>query len=593
MIVATAGHIDHGKTTLVKALTGVNTDRLPQEMARGISIDIGFAHWTSPDGALVSFVDVPGHERFVSNMLAGVCCVDFVMLVVAADDGAMPQTREHLGIVDLLGVDQGVAVITKADRVDARGLASVQRETRALLQGTSLRHAPVLTVSAVSGQGVEALRSALVTAAASGGRASAPQGRRLRYAVDRAFTMTGSGTVVTGTVVDGAVRTGDRLLLSPGGHAVRVRGIQKDGEKVECAQAGERCALNLAGLDRSLVRRGDWVVHAQQHLATARLDVELRVLASHPKPLRHWTAVHLHLGARDVTARLSLRRGESLEPGQSGFARLVLDQPVSAARGDRFILRDHAAQSTVAGGRVLDATPAPRRAPCALHLQRMQALARPSAVEALAALVNCTPEGVDAQAFARNFNLDPDAMTAVLRQAELCSLGHADQSRVFTRSQAQARESRDRAPELAQNPEHARLWQLAEPVLRRAGRVGLTVPQIAESLQAKEAVLRDLMHRKAQEGVAVRMGEGRFFLRTTIDEFVQVARQVAQAAPGQRFTAGRFRDGAGIGRALAVQVLEALDRLGLTQRVADERVLRDPIQNSSTASRTEEIHRHE
>lgn len=590
MIVATAGHIDHGKTTLVKALTGVDTDRLPQEKARGISIDIGFAYWKAPGGAVVGFVDVPGHERFVSNMLAGVCSIDYAMLVIAADDGVMPQTREHLNIVDLLGIAHGIVVITKADRVDDRGMDAVQRQARDLLESTSLQGARLLPVSAASGQGIEELRGELANAAA-GFRRGATEGRRLRYAVDRAFTVVGSGTVVTGTVFDGAVRIGDRLILSPGGREARVRGIQKDGAKAERAEAGERCALNLAGVELSQVQRGDWVLHPDLHAPSTRLDVELRVLAGEKHALRHWTPVHLHLGTRDVTARVTLRRGESVEPGERAFARLVVDQPMVASRGDRFILRDQSAQRTIGGGWVLDAAPPQRRMPYELQLRQQQALAAPSAKDALLALMACAPAGVNAQAFARNFNLDPAAFAQLLKQAGLASVGNGAQALVLTQAQAQACLVRQAPQAVPVNPEHVRLWQLAEPVLQRAGLAGATVTEVAEIIRAKEAVLRDMLHRKAQSGDAVRVSDERFYSRVTVDEFIRVAHATAQAVPGGRFTAAKFRDGAGIGRALAVQVLEALDRIGVTQRVADARVLRDRTAAPHPTSR--ERHPHE
>jgi selenocysteine-specific elongation factor len=572
VIVATAGHIDHGKTTLVKALTGVDTDRLPQEKARGISIDLGFAYWSEPGAPVVGFVDVPGHERFVRNMLAGVCAIDHALLVIAADDGPMPQTREHLHILDLLDVREGVVVITKADRVDARRLAEVEREARELLAGSSLRDASLLPVSAVTGQGISELRELLGTAARQHQRTVA-SGRRLRYAVDRAFTRAGSGTVVTGTVFDGSVKTGDRLLVSPGGREVRVRAIQKHGAGAERAAAGERCALNLAGIELAHVRRGDWIVHPELHAPTARLDVELRVLAAEPHALAHWTPVHLHLGTREVSGRVSLRRGASVQPGERSWARLVLDQPVVAVHGDRFILRDQSAQRTIGGGIVLDAQPSPRRLPQEAWSRQLRALSAPGPAQALAALVEASPSGVSAATFARNFNLDADAFAQVLREADVAMLGHGVQALVLSRALAEARLARCAPAAAPANPEHARLWQLAVPVLRAAGRRGLAVPELAGAIGAKELVLRDALAVQARSGEAVRVGEDRFYLRATIEDFIAVAREVAAASPGGRFTAGRFRDAAGIGRALAVQVLEAIDRTGATRRVGDERVI--------------------
>ena len=345
MIVATAGHIDHGKTALVRSLTGVDTDRLPEEKARGISIDLGFAYMRTPGGATIGFVDVPGHERFVRNMLAGVCGIDFVLFVVAADDGVMPQTIEHLHIMELLSVKRGIAVITKIDRVAPAQVDEVTASVRALLAPTGLAAIEVLPVSALTGAGMAPLRTALENAAGAQGRES-QQGRRFRYAVDRVFSVAGSGTVVTGTVFNGAVAAGDKLRLSPAGIEVRVRGLQKDGKAASGATAGERCALNLTGVDLSHVMRGDWVVDPGLHAPTQRLDVRLRLLDTEKHPLAHWTPVHLHLGAGDVLARVSIRRGGSIKPGESALVQLVTEKPVSALSCDRFIVRDQSALRT-------------------------------------------------------------------------------------------------------------------------------------------------------------------------------------------------------------------------------------------------------
>jgi selenocysteine-specific elongation factor len=293
----------------------------------------------------------------------------------------------------------------------------------------------------------------------------------------------------------------------------------------------------------------------------------------------------LHLGTRDVIARVSLRRGESIEPGQRAFARLVADQPIACARGDRFIRRDQSAQRTLGGGWVLDAAPGQRRLPYELRLRQLQALALPSAVDALQALVACAPAGVNAAAFARNFNLDPDALTQLLKQAGLAMVGTGAQALVLTSAAADARLVRKPVEAVPENPEHVRLWQLAEPALKRAGRAGMTIAQLAETLRAKEFVLRDMLYRKAQAGGAVRVTDDRFYARATIDEFIGVARATAQGVPDGRFTAAKFRDEAGIGRSLAVLVLEALDRIGATQRVGDVRVMRAaPVRVATSAS---------
>jgi selenocysteine-specific elongation factor len=355
MIVATAGHIDHGKTLLVKALSGIDTDRLPEEKNRGISIDLGFAYLPTPDSGLLGFVDVPGHERFIRNMLAGVCGIDLALLVVAADDGVMPQTIEHLQILDLLNVSRAIAVINKIDRVSAPRVAEVADGIRLLLADTAVSEAPVLAVSALTGAGVAELRTRLFEQA----RVAAvreTRGRRFRYAIDRVFSVSGSGTVVTGTVFNGRVKLGDRLVISPDGLPVRVRGIQIHGKAAEQASAGSRCALNLTGdkLDKETIHRGDWVLDEAIHRPTNRLDASVKILAADKEPVAHWTPVHLHLGTAAVTARISVRRGESIAAGQSKIVQLILDRPIAALHGDRFILRDQSATRTIGGGIVID-----------------------------------------------------------------------------------------------------------------------------------------------------------------------------------------------------------------------------------------------
>jgi selenocysteine-specific elongation factor len=301
MIVATAGHIDHGKTLLVRTLTGIDTDRLPEEKKRGISIDLGFAYLPLEGGGLIAFVDVPGHERFVRNMLAGVCGIDFALLVIAADDGIMPQTREHLHILDMLEIGRGAIVITKIDRVASERVTALEREIAALLASTSLAPAPVLRVAATTGEGIAALLACLKTAAAATPLLHS-SGQYFRFAVDRAFSVAGSGTVVTGTVFSGAVTRGDRLMVSPGGAEVRIRRIQIHGAEVERAAAGQRCALNLAGAGLEALRRGNWVLHPAIHAPTQVLEVRLRVRDTAEQELKHWMPVQFYLGTAEVPA---------------------------------------------------------------------------------------------------------------------------------------------------------------------------------------------------------------------------------------------------------------------------------------------------
>jgi selenocysteine-specific elongation factor len=421
MIVATAGHIDHGKTLLVKTLTGTDTDRLPEEKARGISIDLGFAYLPLAEGGLIGFVDVPGHERFIRNMLAGVSGIDFALLIVAADDGVMPQTIEHLQILDLLRIGRGAAVITKADRVDAARIEEVRDQVKTLLAPTLLADAPILPVSAISGSGMAELKNLLLREAAAKGQRSAA-GQHLRYAIDRAFSIAGSGTVVTGTVFNGTVRSGDKLVISPAGREVRVRSIQIHGKSAAEARAGERCALNLTGADVESVRRGDWVMAEAIHRPTRRIDVRLNVLPGEGKPLKHWTPVHLHLATADVTARVSLKRGEALNPGQGGIGQLVLDEPIAALHGDRFILRDQSSTRTLGGGVIIDPIPPASRRSKARDAT-LAALESADHLTALAALAAEGKRPVDLAHFEAIFNLLPEIAAAAYAKAGLVPLG--------------------------------------------------------------------------------------------------------------------------------------------------------------------------
>src|SRR5438132_12072482 len=415
MIIGTAGHIDHGKTALVRALTGVDTDRLKEEKARGISIDLGFAYLPAPGGAVLGFVDVPGHERFVHNMLAGATGIDFVLLVVAADDGVMPQTREHLEIIDLLGVKGGAVALTKIDRVGSARVAAVWAEIEVLLRGTALAGSPVFALSSTTGDGVPALRAHLEVMAASPPPAGAADGC-FRLAVDRCFTLSGSGTVVTGTVFSGSVGVGDHLLVSPPGWEVRVRSIHAQNRAAERGVAGQRCALSLVGVEKKDIARGDWVLDPAVHAPTARFDASLKLPPSAARALRHWTPVHVHLGAAEAMGHVSLLQATGIEPGGSGYAQIVLDRPIGALRGDRFILRDQSAQQTLAGGVVLDPFAPARKARTPARPAVLAALERPIISDALQPLLNDAPAGVDLSWFAHSFNLRAKAAETLYRE---------------------------------------------------------------------------------------------------------------------------------------------------------------------------------
>ena len=353
-VIGTAGHIDHGKSTLVRRLTGVDTDRLPEEKKRGISIDLGFAPLVTPAGVRVGMVDVPGHERFVKNMLAGVGGIDLVLLVIAADEGVMPQTREHFAIVKLLGIERGVIVLTKSDLVERGWMDEVRRDASALVKGSALEHAPIVEFSALTGAGQPELLAEIDRQLALA--PVRPTAEPARLPVDRVFTVEGFGTVVTGTLWRGVIRTGETLEVLPQRASVRVRRVQVHGQTVDEAQAGQRTAVALHGIEREAIERGDTLV-ASGSLAPSRiLDVRFELLADMPREWAANTRVRFHLGSSEIIGRLVLLEGDSVKPGGSALAQLRLEKDAVAARGDRFVIRQYSPSRTIGGGSVIHPT---------------------------------------------------------------------------------------------------------------------------------------------------------------------------------------------------------------------------------------------
>ena len=401
VIVGTAGHIDHGKTSLVRALTGVDADRLPEEKRRGITIDLGFAEFDLGGEARVAFVDVPGHERFVKNMLAGAHGLDAVALVIASDEGVMPQTREHFDIARLLGVSAGLVVLTKTDTVDAELLALVRAEAEELVAGSFLEGAPVVAVSARTGAGLDELKRALVEIAR---RAPARSSRwSARLPVDRAFTMRGFGAVVTGTLVAGEIAEGDELELLPVMVRARVRGLQVHGRATNRASAGQRTAVNLGGVDASAVARGMTLAEAGRLRPTQTIDARVEVLGDAARPLRSRSRVRVHVGTAEVLARVqALEDGGEVAPGGAGFVQLRLEAPVVALPGERFILRSYSPQRTIAGGLVLDAGAARHRGRERVAARaRLGALAQALAADDAAAALSVFAETAGERGLAR------------------------------------------------------------------------------------------------------------------------------------------------------------------------------------------------
>src|SRR5216110_3562596 len=373
VVVGTAGHIDHGKTSLVKALTGIDTDRLPEEKARGITIDLGFAFLEEPDGLTIEIVDVPGHERFVKNMLAGVGGIDLAMLVIAADEGVMPQTREHLAICSLLHIKTGLIALTKIDLVEPDWLELVKDDVRGAVRETFLEDAPILPVSAKTGEGLAELRAAVRGLAAG----VPPRGtdQLPRLPIDRVFTVKGFGTVVTGTLRGGRLAVDDRVQVYPGGVETKIRGLQTHGHPVTEAFAGQRTAVNLQGVERAAVERGDVVGLAGTLVPTVLVDGTLELLGDAPRAIKSRTRVRFHVGTREIMARVLLLDTPELEPGRMASARFRLEAPLVALPGDRFVVRSYSPIVTIGGGTILDVDPPrfKRKAPALVaHLALLQ-----------------------------------------------------------------------------------------------------------------------------------------------------------------------------------------------------------------------------
>lgn len=629
MIVATAGHIDHGKTALVKALTGVDADRLPEEKARGITLDLGFAY--APEGGLLrtplGFVDVPGHERLVRTMVAGATGVACALLAVAADDGIMPQTREHVAILDLLGLTRGVVAITKADRADAARIAAVTTEVGTLLAGTGLAAAPILPCSALTGAGIAGLARHLENLGQANRSDAASRGFRL--AVDRRFTVPGAGLVVTGAVHAGRVRVGDRLLVSPGGQEARVRGIRvRDGE-AETALAGERCALNLTGprLTKDSVGRGHWILAPDLHGPTTRLDVTLRVLPGEARPVRHRMPVQVHHGAAAVTGRVLLETDRALFPGAAIPAIIALDAGLDALSGDRFILRDISASRTLGGGRIIDID-GPRRGAWGPGRRAMlEALDTTDDRHALDGLLAATEAGIDLAHFARLRNVPAQAMEALRADLGAVVVGArrafagARVAALGVRVLAELDQTHDAEPDnpglqteeiaallpeadrpvlpgaldrllrgekiarsgrLFHRPGHvarlrpadAALYAAIRAVLEAAGRDQPRLALLAEQIGRDPEDLRPLLDKVGRIGWLHRISKGYYVSPAILADLAGVARAVAAEHPDGLLTVGRFREAAGIGRNLTMPLLEFFDAQGLTTRIAAGRRIR-------------------
>ena len=629
MIVGTAGHIDHGKTALVKALTGIDADRLKEEKARGITIDLGFAYWPQDNGDVIGFVDVPGHERFVHTMVAGASGVDFVMLVVAADDAVKPQTLEHVAIIDILGIRQGIVVLSKADLADEERRTEAAAQIRNVLAGTTLAECPIVPVSALTGEGIELLKEHLRTAAAAQRERDATG--LFRLSVDRSFVLAGAGTVVTGTVLSGSVSVGDQVIVSPSGRAARVRSIHAQNRAAELGVAGQRCALNLAGegISKDSIARGDMVLTPELHAPTDRIDASLRILASERKPVGQWFPVRLHHAAVEVGARVVLLQDDPIQPGETSVVQLVLDRPIAAAAHDAFVVRDTSAQRTIGGGFFIDLRAPARHRRGEERRAQISALMQADPSFAMQSIASAPPYFFDLPAFARDRAMPLDAVTDIADRLGFVRLASGSTLLALERERWRAfetglidtlgafhRENPDlqgmglerlrlqcepRLPAPAfraavqslvaegrikidgswiRLPEHEvrlgkpeeELWRTIRPLLGGDERFRPPrVRDIAGLLGVDEDEIRRLCKLLSRLGQLDEVAHDHFFLRNTVAEMVGIVQGLGQKAPDGQFTAGQFRDCVQNGRKVAIQILEFFDRHGVTLRRGDLR----------------------
>ncbi len=638
MIIATAGHVDHGKTSLIRALTNVDTDRLPEEKKRGMTIDLGFAYLpvdAVPGGATeaIGFVDVPGHERFVRNLICGLSAIDFALLVIAADDGPMPQTREHLSILESLGVRAGVVALTKIDRVAHSGVEARRSEIEALLAPTSLAGVPVFPVATTSGNGLEALKAYLVGRARS--RVPRPARGNFRLAVDRVFLVPGTGLVVTGTAVSGTVRVGDTVRTSSG-HGLRVRSLHVHNRASDAGHAGQRCALNLSGAGERApsIVRGDWILAGRAPDPVTRFDARLRLLRAAPEPLAHWAPVHVHLGTAHAMARVAVLGGQSIASGGSSLVQIVLERSLGTAQGDHFVIRDTSSGGTIGGGVVADIFPPSRGRAQPSRLAYLAGMENADDVLALRALLEASPDGLHLDRFSGSRNLaesessalfatvpmmrvptsqgdlgfspahwnafEGEVLEALIRwHRDFPQLAGLAEDRVLqaTRPHIERVRAIGVAREMARGGRIVRgagtvrlashrptiddaaeaLWRRLEPWMDRRALRPPTVHELAEAVGESGQAVQTALDQSARLGRVVRVSTKRYYRPSALRCLGQIFATLAEGDAKHEVSAIAFRDGSGIGRNAAIEVLEFFDRLRFTRRRGNVRTVLRPL----------------
>jgi selenocysteine-specific elongation factor len=625
MIIGTAGHIDHGKTSLVRSLTGVDTDRLKEEKARGISIELGYAYTPLAGGEVLGFVDVPGHERLVHTMVAGVGGIDFALLVVAADDGVMPQTREHLAILELLGIAHGAVALTKIDRVDDARIRAVKAQIDALLAPTALSEAPLfpLVATAPEDSGVAALRAHLHAIAANWPHH--PEDGLFRLGVDRVFTLPGRGTVATGTARAGRVQVGDTLAVMPAGIMVRVRSIHAQNRDTGSGRAGQRCALNLVGVEKTALARGDWLADPRALAPSTRIDVHLRRLTE-GRVIANRAPLHIHIGTAHRVAHVVCLEGDQLRAGASARVQLVFDTPICASPGDPFIARDAQALHTLGGGVVIDPCAPARRRRSPERLALLDSIERFLAGEGVEPLLRSTPQGMEMRELVRLCGRAPEQIVLpaqarivdaagerfVFLESQWSALGeravgalrtfHTQQPdepgidrgrlrRMTLPTLADAawraviddlvqRQAVQRSGHWLHLPEHRITWDERELELAQKLRSAIAagrfdppwVRDLARTVRAPDDEVRAVLRKCVVQGGVYQIVRDLYYHRDCVRELARMVKGLVDEHGAME--AAHFRDAIGVGRKRTIQILEFFDRVGYTRRTRNARVLR-------------------
>ena len=630
MIVATAGHIDHGKTSLVKCLTNKDTDNLPEEKLKGMSIDLGFAYKDLGNNISLGFIDVPGHERFIQNMLAGVIGVDFGLLVIAADDGPMPQTNEHLEILNLLGINRGAVAITKIDKVKSTRIDEVIKLSKNILQKTSLAKAPFFPISNLQETGINSLMNYLKEEAYK----NKPQTIKgeFRLAIDRKFNLKGIGLIVTGTIFSGVIRKGDNIILSPKGIEGRVRGIHSQNKVSEVAYTGQRCALNLVGtnIEKSSISRGDWILSKELHFPSNCMDAVISVSLNEKKPLKSWTRAHLHLGSSKIICRVITLEDKEIMPGCNGLVQLKLEQETSSSFEDRFILRDQSAKRTVAGGRIIDPFSIPKDRSKLERIEDLHIMNKYEHKEAITLLLSKKTWGIDLIKFSVRRNLNKIETQKLLKINDIKILKEKDKfwgvktlnwsvcikivydyiNNLFNQTNKLSVLNEEKiiqnfksvAPgyviknilseliisksivrngkelflaehKIIFNSKELYVWEEIKLILDKNKYHPPTINEIVKELSFEIRETQNVVKKALDLNFLVQVSLNRYFYPDVILYFATIVEKISAISTNHKLELSIFRNEAKISRNLAIELLEFFDRKGLTIRLKNDRYL--------------------